>query len=100
MSTSKVTQVKGRLIGALSIFFVVGAMAQGVAHAGANALISNQASASGLPAGSQIYDSAMLGNGVDPNGALTFKLYAPDNPTCAGTPIYTSTTAVNGNGYY
>ena len=27
-------------------------------------------------------------------------MFGPDNPTCAGLPLFTTTTAVNGNGYY
>ncbi|MEA2901164.1 MAG: hypothetical protein QOH36_1051 [Actinomycetota bacterium] len=94
------TQVKRCLLLAVSVAFLLGVTGQGVAHAAANAMVSNQASGSGFPAGSQIYDSAMLGNGVNPTGLLTFKLFAPSDVSCTGAPLLTTTTAVNGNGYY
>ena len=62
--------------------------------------ISNQASPGGYPAGSQIFDSVTLGSGVDPTGTITFKLYGPGDPNCAGTPMFTTNTVINGNGYY
>jgi hypothetical protein len=49
----------------------------------------------GLP----IYDSARL-TGFAPTGSITFDLFGPDDPTCSGTPIFTSATLVNGNGTY
>ena len=94
------TQVKRSLLLAVSVAFLLGVTGQGVAHAAANAMVSNQASSSGFPAGGQIYDSAMLGNGVNPTGWLTFKLFGPSDTSCAGAPLLTTTTAVNGNGYY
>ena len=35
-----------------------------------------------------------------PTGTLAFKLYGPGNTTCAGTPVFTSSKAVAGNGSY
>jgi hypothetical protein len=99
MRTSHRTQAKGSLL-ALSVAFFVAVAGQGAAHAAGNPLISNQASASGFPAGSQIYDSATLGSGVNPTGLLTFKLYGPTDATCSAAPLTTTTTPVNGNGYY
>jgi hypothetical protein len=92
-----------RLLTALSVSVVVaivGASGGGVARAAANPLVTNQASASGFPAGSQIYDSATLGNAVNPTGSLTFKVFGPEDATCAGTPLLTTTTAVVANGYH
>ena len=98
---SRVRDAKPRTT-ALFAFFVllVAVLGQGTAQAAANPMLSNQASASGLPAGSQIYDSITLGGGVNPTGTLTFTLFGPDNLTCAGPPLFTTTTTVNGNGYY
>ena len=62
--------------------------------------ISNQASSSGHPAGSQVFDSATLGYGVNPTGTITFKLYGPADPSCSGTPLFTTDTVVHGNGYH
>ncbi|MFN2506217.1 MAG: DUF4214 domain-containing protein [Acidimicrobiales bacterium] len=62
--------------------------------------LTGQASPSGFPAGADIYDSATLYYGVNPTGTITFTLFSPDNPTCAGAPIFTSTKPVTGNGYH
>jgi hypothetical protein len=47
-----------------------------------------------------IYDATRLRLGFAPTGSITFALFGPDNLTCAGTPIFTSSTAVNGHGIY
>jgi hypothetical protein len=78
---------------------VLGLLGQGTAHAGNVAGISNQASPSGFPIGSGIYDSAVLGGGAAPTGFLTFNVYGPSDPTCTA-PLFTTTTVVTGNGYY
>ena len=83
----------------LALVVLLAAAGQGTAHA-ASPTLFNQASASGFPAGSEIYDTVTLGGGVNPTGTLTFTLFGPDNPTCAGTPIFTATTAVSGNAFY
>jgi hypothetical protein len=51
-----------------------------------------------VPVGGSISDTATLSGGVSPTGTITFTLFGPDNATCSGTPIFTSTKAVNGNG--
>ena len=84
----------------LLVVLFVGLIGQGTAHAGGIPGLSNQASPSGAPAGAKIYDSAMLGGGANPTGFLTFKVYAPHDSTCAAAPLFTTTTPVNGNGYY
>ena len=80
----------------LAMFAVAGLV--NPAWAAANSYLSNQASPSGYPAGSQIFDSATL-QGVNPTGTITFKLYEPGDTTCV-SPIFTTDTVVNGNGYY
>jgi hypothetical protein len=50
--------------------------------------------------GLEIYDAARLSHGFAPTGEILFELFGPDNATCAGEPIFTSPTAVNGNGVY
>jgi hypothetical protein len=45
-------------------------------------------------------DSAILADGVNPTGSITFKLFDLSDPTCSGTPIFTNTVSVNGNGTY
>lgn len=43
-------------------------------------------------------DSATLSGGSNPTGSLTFNLY--QNATCTGTPVFTATKTVAGNGTY
>ena len=50
--------------------------------------------------GSSINDTATVtgpGGGLpEPTGTVTFTLFGPDNPTCAGPPIFTSTVPLSG----
>jgi len=50
--------------------------------------------------GGAIFDTAMIGGGFGTSGTLTFTVFGPDNPTCTGAPVFTSTRTVNGNGSY
>src|SRR4029077_16981867 len=50
--------------------------------------------------GGAISDSATLSGGVSPTGSITFNLYGPNDATCAGAVIFTSTVSVSGNGVY
>jgi hypothetical protein len=50
--------------------------------------------------GGAITDTATLSGGATPTGTITFNLYGPNNLTCAGAAIFTSTVPVNGNGAY
>jgi hypothetical protein len=47
-----------------------------------------------------ISDTATLLGGNAPTGAITFNLFGPDNATCAGSPVFSSSKPVNGNGNY
>jgi len=60
---------------------------------------SSQASGS-VPVGGTLTDTAFLVGGNDPTGTVTFDLFGPDDATCAGPPIFSSTVAVSGNGAY
>ena len=54
-----------------------------------------------VAAGGTITDTATLSGGVNPTGTITFTLFGPNNPTCTGPAIFTSTVPVNaGNGNY
>jgi hypothetical protein len=53
-----------------------------------------------LELGASIRDTATLAGGHAPTGAITFDLYPPDDPACAGAPPFTSTIAVDGEGDY
>jgi hypothetical protein len=50
--------------------------------------------------GGPMFDTAHLTGGIDPGGAITFRLFGPNNATCSGAPVFTAVTAVNGNGDY
>jgi hypothetical protein len=45
-------------------------------------------------------DSATLSGGASPGGSITFDLYGPSDSACSGTPAYTQTVPVSGNGTY
>ncbi|HEX3623159.1 MAG TPA: hypothetical protein VHT97_12665 [Acidimicrobiales bacterium] len=46
--------------------------------------------------GSSVFDTATLSNGFNPTGTITFRLF--NNETCTGTPVFSSTKPVTGNG--
>ena len=46
------------------------------------------------------YDTAHLSGGAEATGTLTFKLYGPNDPTCAKEPVFIDTSEVIGDGYY
>ena len=72
---------------------------ESVVVAPANPAIVTTASAS-VPVGGTISDTAVLSGGVNPTGTITFTLFGPNNSTCTGTAIFTSTATVTGNGSY
>ena len=47
-----------------------------------------------------ISDTATLAGGTAPTGTITFKLYGPNDGSCAGAVIFTSVVTVAGNGSY
>ena len=54
-----------------------------------------------MAAGAGISDTATLAGGVNPTGTITFTLFGPNNATCTGVAIFTSTVPVSaGNGNY
>ncbi len=48
--------------------------------------------------GTSVADGVTLASGYDPSGTITFDLYRTD--TCTGTPVYSSTATVTGDGIY
>lgn len=50
--------------------------------------------------GVTLNDSAALTNGVNPQGSIQFKLFAPGDTNCDGPAVFTQTVSVNGNGTY
>ena len=61
--------------------------------------ITTQASPA-VVVGGAITDTATLAGGINPSGNIVFTLFGPDNATCAGPAIFTSTKAVTANGNY
>jgi hypothetical protein len=45
-------------------------------------------------------DATISGGFGTPGGSVTFNLFDPSDATCAGTPAYTQTVSVSGNGTY
>ena len=60
----------------------------------AAATISTTPSAGG-PVGTSISDTATVSGGVTPTGNVTFKLFAPSDTGCTGTPVFTSTNVLS-----
>jgi hypothetical protein len=50
--------------------------------------------------GGAVSDTATLSGGLHPGGTITFELFGPADAACAGTPAFTSTAPVNGDGSY
>ena len=59
--------------------------------------LSTQASPSVL-LGGPVFDTATLAGGTSPTGTVTFRLYGPDDVNCTGSPVFTTSTTVAGNG--
>jgi hypothetical protein len=70
-----------------------------VAVAKASPTISTAVSADVVLGGS-VHDTATLAGGSSPTGQITFRLYGPNDPSCSGTPAFTDTKTVSGNGPY
>ena len=51
------------------------------------------------PARWSIYDAATISDGNSPTGTLVFRLFGPDDESCASA-VFQTTVAVNGNGTY
>src|SRR5207244_664285 len=45
-------------------------------------------------------DAASLSGGLSATGNITFNLYDPDQSSCSGTPRYTQTASISGDGTY
>jgi len=58
------------------------------------------AASAGVALGGSVRDTATIANGLAPIGTITFTLFGPNNPTCTGSPVFTSTVPIGGNGTY
>jgi len=50
--------------------------------------------------GGLVHDTATLSGGTAPTGTITFQLFGPNDATCSGAAVFTSTVSVSGNGSY
>lgn len=50
--------------------------------------------------GGPVHDTATLSGGTSPTGTVTFRLYGPDDTTCARSAASTTSVSVAGNGSY
>jgi hypothetical protein len=64
------------------------------------AALNTQAQPTTASVGQPISDLATLTTGANPTGTITFRLFGPNNATCAAAPIFTSVVGVNGDGSY
>ena len=62
-------------------------------------IIINSAPVS-ITVGMGVVDVATLYYGVQPTGQVVFRAFPPGDTGCVGTPAFTSTAVVNGNGRY
>jgi len=68
--------------------------------AAATTTLSTQVASPGVTLGTAVSDTATLSGGAAPTGTITFNLYGPNDATCTGASIFTSTVPVSGNGTY
>jgi len=61
--------------------------------------LATSATATAVP-GQPIQEQATLSGGNAPSGSIAFAAFPPADTTCAGTPEFTSTVSVAGNGGY
>ena len=77
-----------------------GESGESVAVSKASPSLSTNAS-TGVAVGGVVHDEASLAGGSSPGGSITFKLYGPDDESCASTPAYTSPpVTASGDGSY
>jgi len=50
--------------------------------------------------GDTLNDTATLSGGFEPTGTILFELFPPADTTCAGTPVFSESVTVSGNGDY
>ncbi|MGZ5082176.1 MAG: ice-binding family protein, partial [Usitatibacter sp.] len=62
--------------------------------------LTTQVNSAAVVVGATITDTATLSGGAAPTGTITFNLYGPNDLTCTGAVIATSTLPVAGNGNY
>ena len=85
----------------IGMLVVIGVMPAGAAAQGAVA--ETHVSNSHIQLGESCTDLATVtgpATGPPPTGTVTFRIYGPDDPACAGPPVATSTDALDGTAPY
>ena len=62
--------------------------------------LTTDPSAGGIVSLVVLNDSAILAEGTSPGGSITFNLYDPSHTDCSGSPAYTETVQLSGDGSY
>jgi Putative Ig domain len=73
---------------------------ESVTVTGSGPTLSTTPSAGGTYDSAVLNDSATLSGGSSPTGSIIFDLYSPSQSNCTGTPAYTDSVPVSGNGTY
>src|SRR5262249_45424122 len=68
---------------------------QAVTVGPASPSIPSAATPARAPVGSPIHDTATVSGGSNPTGTVTFKLFGPTDPTCAGASLVSGAGFVN-----
>jgi hypothetical protein len=80
----------------ISHYLVCGQPATGMA----SPKLTTAPSAGGMVGSVVLNDTGTLSGGASPTGSITFNLYDPSHAGCSGTPAYTQTVPVLGDGSY
>ena len=71
-----------------------------VSVAEASPTLTTAPSSGGAVGSAVLNDTGTLSGGYEPSGSITFNLYNPSQTGCTGTPAYTQTVTVSGDGSY
>ncbi len=74
--------------------------AESVAIVAGPAVFITTTASPGVAVGGAVHDTANVAFGTAPTGTIIFTLFGPDNTTCVGTPIFTSTVSIAGTASY
>lgn len=99
MGRRRPIKVLGALIATFAVVFVPAAESALAANICKPKLVTTP-SRGGAVESVVLNDTGTLSGGMRPTGSVTFRLYDPSDADCSGTPAYTQTVTVSGNGSY
>jgi len=73
---------------------------EGQASAVGTVTVTFTAAATAATVGQPVTATATISEGAIPSGQIVFNAFPPSDPTCSGSPAFTSTVKVAGNGTY